>query len=282
MHKIPLPCLLRTVRLLQSCHCPSLSRTCRSRSGLLLLHEIRPHTLASIPIRFLNQESAEDKTPLSVNSTPSRADESRDGNSLGHSKDGEKSSPQSASISRPKKITCIDLLDAFSSASPSQQELYSSVMQMWRILAISRKLERSDTQRITEHPNFFNLCYEVMTAAHSMSNMFLVCSLQVFVRLNVNPKTRLIQTLLNMCQQRLSTLKKEEVYILANTLKMMEGDKNVDLLKSGLCLLLDLKCELTTDVRTLQNLMRIMPAHLAKKFEVKYDWIILLNICGGF
>ncbi|XP_040296982.1 FAST kinase domain-containing protein 2, mitochondrial [Bufo bufo] len=279
MHNLPLPYLLRTVRLLQSCHCllgvriPSLLRNYSSRSRLLLFPEIKPWTPASIPIRFLNQEisvSAEANNPLSVHSTSSSSDQDRDlsdeyslKSDLGDSLEGEKV------MEPPKKLSCVEVLEAFSSDSHSQHDLYCCILDLWRSLTNDKKMKLSDKQLISEHPHFYNLCYDVMKSAPSMSNKFLVCSLYVFVSLKVNQKTRLIQTLLNICQQRLSTLKVEEISILAKGLKMMESDKNVDILNSGLCLLIELKCEAMKDVTAIQNMMRIAPPHLRRNFEEK-------------
>lgn len=291
MHNKSLPCIIRTVRLLQSCPCllgvrlPSLLRNYSSRSGLLLLHEMKhwtpPSIATSTPIRFLNKEtliSAEERRTVSVDGPISSSEQNqidvlnedcslRTGN--GHSLDGEETRLQASSMGPPKTSSCMELLDAFNSNSHSQHELYCTIMDLWKILANTKKLKLSDRQLMSEHPNFYDLCYEVMKSAPSMSSPFLVCGLCVFVTLKVNQNTRLIQTLLNVCQQRLSTLKVEEISILANSLKMMESDKTVDILNSGLCLLIELKCEAVKDITTLQYLMRIAPAHLQRKFEEK-------------
>ncbi|XP_075685984.1 FAST kinase domain-containing protein 2, mitochondrial [Rhinoderma darwinii] len=283
MHNKPFPFLLRTVRLLQSCHyllgarMPSLLRNYSSRTGLLLLHEIKPWTPPSIatyiPIRFLHEENS--IKAVSVNSAPSSSDQDHvsvhNDDSLEPDTGLDVGNPrlQSTSTGPPKKSSCVEVLDAFSGNSHSTHELYCGIMDLWNILAYKNKFKLSDMQLISEHPNFFNICYEVMKSAPSMPNKFLVCSLWVFGSLKVNQKTRLIQTLLNVCQQRLSTFKVEEISVLAKCLKMMESDKNVDVLNSGLCLLLELKCEAIKDVATLQNLMRIAPAHIIPKFEEK-------------
>ncbi|XP_069839555.1 FAST kinase domain-containing protein 2, mitochondrial [Dendropsophus ebraccatus] len=289
MHTTSLPFILRTARLLQSCHCllgvriPSLLRNSSSRSGLFLLEEMKPWTpasiAASVPIRFLSQEtsvSTEGKTTVSVRSDSNSSDENHvhvlsDEHSLktdeDHSLDRERTGHQSTRSNSPKKISAIELLDAFPSSSHSPHDLYCIIMDLWNILANNKKLKPNYAHLISEHPNFYNLCYEVMKSAPSMSSRFLVCSLHVFVSLNVNQNTRLIQTLLNVCQQRLSTLKMDEISLLAICLKMMESDKNVDIVHSGLCLLIELKCDAIKDVSTILNLMRIAPPHLRRKIE---------------
>ncbi|XP_056389594.1 FAST kinase domain-containing protein 2, mitochondrial [Hyla sarda] len=287
MHNNSLPYLLRTTRILQSCHCllgvriTSLLRNCSSRSGLTLLHEVKPCSPASIatsiPIRFFCSKSAEEKTAMSVNSDSSGShsnhvhalnDEHSQNTDQGHILDREKTKPQSNST-RPKKLSGVELLDAFTSDSQSLHELYCRIVDLWDILANNKKLKPSDMQLMSEHPNFYNLCYEVMKSAPSMSNRFLVCSLHVFLSLKVNQNTRLIQTLLNVIQKRLSSLKMDEISLLANCLKLMDCDKNVDIIHSGLCLLMELKCDTIKDVPTLQNMMRIAPANLRRKLEEK-------------
>ncbi|XP_071977159.1 FAST kinase domain-containing protein 2, mitochondrial [Engystomops pustulosus] len=276
MHNMPLPYLLRTVRLLQSCQSyirgrlPSILRTSSSSSGLLLTHKpwTPASTVTSIPFRFFNQETsviAEENNTVSESSVCDSADHS-------HAHSGEdslKADVQNPSTHPPRKLSCVEVLDAFSGSAYSQHELYDSIKSMWNVLANSKKLKSSDKQLITDHPNFSTLCYEVMKSAPSMSNKFLVYSLNVFVSLKVNQKTRLVQTLLSICQQRLSSLKVGEISILANSLKMLESNKTVDILNSGICLLIELKCEDIKDVTLLQNLMRIAPTHLRQKFEEK-------------
>ncbi|XP_077131852.1 FAST kinase domain-containing protein 2, mitochondrial [Ranitomeya variabilis] len=285
MHEKPVSCLLRTMRLFQSCHCllgvrtPSLLRNYSTRSGLLLLREVKPWTpapiAASIPIRFLHQQTsvnAEENNPVS-GSRGSNQDHvcvvSNEDCQTDPGLEGEETKLQAGATGPPTKLSCVDVLDAFTSNLHSQQDLHCSVMNLWLILASNNTLTASDKQLISEHPNFYTLCNEVMKLAPSMSNSFLVCGLQVFVTLDVNQKTRLIQTLLNVCQQRLSTLKLDEISILTNCLKMMKNDKSVEILNSGLCLLVELKCEAIRDVPTLQGLMRIAPAHLRRKLEGK-------------
>ncbi|XP_073502456.1 FAST kinase domain-containing protein 2, mitochondrial isoform X2 [Phyllobates terribilis] len=284
MHKKPLHYLLRTVRLFQSCHCllgvriPSLLRNYSTSSGLLQVYEMKPWTpvatAASTPIRFLHQQTsvtaeennavsgsrASDQDHVRVSDEDSQADPGLD---------GEKIKLQASATGPPTKLSCVDVLDAFPSNLHSQDDLHCSVLSLWNILAKNNTLTPSDKQLISDHPNFYTLCYEVMKSAPSMSNRFLVCGLQVFVTVDVNQKTRLIQTLLNVCQQRLSTLTLDEISILTNCLKMMKSDKSVDILNSGLCLLIELKCEAIRDVTTLQRLMRIAPAHLRRKLEGK-------------
>ncbi|XP_069589791.1 FAST kinase domain-containing protein 2, mitochondrial isoform X2 [Ranitomeya imitator] len=278
MHEKPLSCLLRTVRLFQSCHCllgvriPSLQRNYSTRSELLLLREVKPWTPA--PIRFLQQTSvnAEENNPVS-GSRGSNHDHVRvvrnEDCQTDPGLEGEGTKLQASAIGPPTKLSCVDVLDAFTSNLHSQQDLLCSVMNLWRILASNNTLTASDKRLISEHPNFYTLCNEVMKLAHSMSNSFLVCGLQVFVTLDVNQKTRLIQTLLTVCQQRLGTLKLDEISILANCLKMMKNDKSVEILSSGLYLQIELKCEAIPDVPTLQSLMRIAPAHLRRKLQGK-------------
>ncbi|KAM4024684.1 FAST kinase domain-containing protein 2, mitochondrial isoform 1-T2 [Anomaloglossus baeobatrachus] len=282
MHKKTLPSLLRTVRILQPCQCllgvkiPSLMRNYTSRSGLLL-HEIKPWTPASIatsiPIRFLHQRTsvnAEENNPVCGSSACSGQDHVREEygqTERGPSLDGEEAKLQAAATGPPSK-SCVDVLDAFINLH-CRHELYCSVMNLFNILAYGKTLTLCEKRCISDHPNFSTLCYEVMKSAPSMSSRFLICGLHVFVTVDVNQKTRLIQTLLNALQHRLSTLNLDEISLLSTCLKMMKRDKSMDILHSGLSLLIELKCESVGDVPTLQRLMRIAPAHMRRKLEGK-------------
>ncbi|XP_063788760.1 LOW QUALITY PROTEIN: FAST kinase domain-containing protein 2, mitochondrial [Pseudophryne corroboree] len=166
--------------------------------------------------------------------------------------------------------TPCEVLDIFSSTSPSERDLHSGIMKLWQIVSPHKKMKLSEEQLLSEHPNLHNLCYGIMVAAPTMSTVFLIRSLHVLVSLRVNQKARVMQTLLIVCQKRLGTLNEGNISLLANCLKMMESDRNVDVLVSGLRLLLVFKLKDIDTVSSLQSLMRSLGKDAPSQLKLQF------------
>ncbi|XP_075036317.1 FAST kinase domain-containing protein 2, mitochondrial [Mixophyes fleayi] len=282
--------MLRTVRLIKSCdplvgmRIPTFTRNYSFKSVAPLPWGTHPWTKA--PIRFLSQETSlelELKNCISLKDTSDSSDlnnvslpkEDLDlETEVAHSMYEEKTKYQSAIMDAVQKCTSpCEVLDIFASNSHNESDLHSGIIKLWQIMSPHKKLKHFEEQLISEHPNLHNLCYGVMMVAPTMPTGFLVRSLYVFVSLKVNQKSRIIQTLLIICQKRLSMLREEHVSILADCLKMMESDRNVDILNSGLQLLIEFKLEDIKTVTSLQNLMKSLgrdaPLHLKLRFKKK-------------
>ncbi|NXI42929.1 FAKD2 protein, partial [Galbula dea] len=144
---------------------------------------------------------------------------------------------------------------------------------VWRLFKIlSEDQQRYEKQLIFEHPGFAKLCQELLRDSRRMMRGDLVFSLHAVVNLGVPQNTRLVQTLVRVCQEKLNQFDNRCISVLATTLAGMDKDKNVSALQAGLQLLAEQRIPGIRDIFILQNLMKCMgkdaPVFLKKKLEV--------------
>ncbi|CAH2306395.1 FAST kinase domain-containing 2, mitochondrial isoform X1 [Pelobates cultripes] len=169
-----------------------------------------------------------------------------------------------------------DVLDLCSSSSLSLKHISNSFTTMWITV---KKIKQKQGQRqyekqiMFEHQNFENLCRQAMLAAHRMGPGDLVYTLHAVVKLQVPQTTRLVQTLLRVCQERLNELEEREISIVASALDGMERCGNVDSLRAGLRVLVELRLPEIKRIMPLQTMMNCIgkdaPLSLKKKLENK-------------
>ncbi|XP_030065690.1 FAST kinase domain-containing protein 2, mitochondrial isoform X2 [Microcaecilia unicolor] len=167
-----------------------------------------------------------------------------------------------------------DVLDLTMKHSLTCKQSSNCLTTMWDITKKMSEEQKCLQRRLMfEHPAFPQLCYEVMEAARKMTSQDLVYSLHALVKLRVSQRTRLIQTLVRVCQERLNGFDERALSILASCLEVMDGSKNVDTLRSGLQLLVELWIPKIMSVLSLQTMMRCIgkdaPLSLKKKLEYK-------------
>ncbi|NWX11580.1 FAKD2 protein, partial [Aegotheles bennettii] len=144
---------------------------------------------------------------------------------------------------------------------------------LWRLLKnLSEDQQHYEKQLIFEHPGFVKLCQQLLRDSRRMTRGDLVFSLHAVVNLGIPQNTRLVQTLVRVCQEKLNQLDNRCVSVLATTLSGLEKDKNVSALQAGLQLLVEQRIPSIRDIFILQNLMRCMgkdaPVFLKKKLEM--------------
>ncbi|XP_053554625.1 FAST kinase domain-containing protein 2, mitochondrial [Bombina bombina] len=167
-----------------------------------------------------------------------------------------------------------DVLDLCGSSTLSMKVVSNCFTTMWET---SKKIgiehRRYESQIMFDHPNFGNLCRQAMERAPRMNSNDLVYTLHAVVKLQVSQRSRLVQTLLRVCQERLNELSEREISILASCLDGMESCRNVDALRSGLRLLVELRMSDIKGVLQLQTMIRCVgkdaPLSLKKKLENK-------------
>ncbi|KAM5152534.1 FAST kinase domain-containing protein 2, mitochondrial isoform 2-T3 [Mantella aurantiaca] len=290
--------MLRTMRQLQPCKsgmtCPKFTRNYRLEATLPLLSDALTMRLAlhsaTVPIRYISHETppcSEAKNMTSdwrgkpLNGSPAISDVNHVSPLNEHIrlKPDELSSShkmcQSSTMTALNECTTPrEVLDVFSSSSNRNDEVFKGVLKLWHtFLALDEKQKLIERDVIVGHPHFLNLTQEVWKKASVLPPGTLIHMLYVFVRLKINQQSRLIQDLLVICQQHLSNLNEVELAILANTLEWLSSDKNVDMLKFGLRLLVDMKIEELNEVTPLLTVMkavgRIAPLRLKLKLENK-------------
>ncbi|KAE8580176.1 hypothetical protein XENTR_v10024343 [Xenopus tropicalis] len=167
-----------------------------------------------------------------------------------------------------------DVLELCSSTSMNVKQISNCFTTMWetakRIRTGQRRYER---QLMLEHPNFENLCRLTINAANRMRPEDLVYTLHAVVKLEISQRSRLVQTLLRVCQEHLNEFEEREVSVLASALECMDSCRNVDALRSGLRMLVELRMPEIKGILPLQTMMRAIgrdaPLPLKKKLERK-------------
>ncbi|XP_006008221.1 FAST kinase domain-containing protein 2, mitochondrial [Latimeria chalumnae] len=167
-----------------------------------------------------------------------------------------------------------DVLDLLDSYKLSLSLVSSCLTCMWQTTKkMSEDQRRYEKKLMLEHPRFEQLCSRVMQEVRQMRPGDLVYSLLAVVKLGVSPRTRLVQTLLRASQERLNTFDEKSLAVLISSLEEMESCKNVDALKAGLRLLVELRMPQIKSVAALQTMMRCIgrdaPLSLKKKMEGK-------------
>ncbi|KAG8432747.1 hypothetical protein GDO86_017114 [Hymenochirus boettgeri] len=166
-----------------------------------------------------------------------------------------------------------DVLDLCSNPPLSAKQISNCFTTMWETSKkIRSEQRRYEKQIMFEHPNFENLCYLAMNTAHRMRPEDLVYTLHAVIKLEINQRSRLVQTLLRACQENLNNFEEREISVLSSSLDGMSSSRNVDALRSGLRLLVEMRLPEIRGVLPLQTMMRAIgkdaPLSLKKKLEV--------------
>lgn len=182
--------------------------------------------------------------------------------------------PSSTMIALNKCTTPRDVLNVFLRPSYRKDELFEGVLKLWNtFLALNEKQKLTERDSIVGHPHFHNLTHGILKMAPVMSPEALIRMLYVFVRLQIHQQSKLIQNLLLICQEHLTSFNEVELAILANTLEWLKNDKNVDLITFGLRLMIDMKIEEVNEITPLLTMMkaigRTAPLRLKLKLENK-------------
>ncbi|XP_054825882.1 FAST kinase domain-containing protein 2, mitochondrial [Eublepharis macularius] len=167
-----------------------------------------------------------------------------------------------------------DVLDMVSRHPISPKYVSNSLATMWML---TKKLlddqKRYERRVMFEHPQFSQLCQCVMQEAKYMWRDDLAYSLHAVVKLGVPQNTRLVQTMLRVCQERLNEFDDRSLSIVATTLQGMEKCKNVEALQAGLQLLVEQRIPKISSVFMLQTMMKCIgedsPLSLKAKLENK-------------
>ncbi|KAJ6665327.1 hypothetical protein lerEdw1_004376 [Lerista edwardsae] len=138
---------------------------------------------------------------------------------------------------------------------------------------LSEDQRHYEKQLMFQHPQFNQLCQIVMQEAKYMWRDDLVYSILAVVKLGVPQNTRLVQTLLRVCQERLNEFDDRCLSVIATTLQGMETCKNVEALQVGLQLLVEQRIPKISSVFMLQTMMKCIrkdaPLTLKTKMENK-------------
>ncbi|XP_029030408.1 FAST kinase domain-containing protein 2, mitochondrial [Betta splendens] len=175
-----------------------------------------------------------------------------------------------------------DVLDLTCKYAPTIKQISSCLNHMW---STSKKMSdeqlRYERQLMFEHPAFETLLQKAMKSAWLMDNDCLVHSLLSMVNLGVPQQSRVVQTLLQTCQEKMNNFDEKSLSILATCLEKMNDSPSVGALKHGMRLIVEARLPGIQSVLALQTMMRLLgkdvPLDLKKKLERK-----ALSMTGQF
>uniref|UniRef100_A0A8C0JA25 FAST kinase domains 2 n=1 Tax=Chelonoidis abingdonii TaxID=106734 RepID=A0A8C0JA25_CHEAB len=140
-----------------------------------------------------------------------------------------------------KCVSPCDVLDLVSKSAISEKHCSNCFTTMWMLIKkLSEDQKHYEKQLMVKHPAFMQLCQHLMQESRSMWRDDLVYSLHAVLKLGVPQNTRLVQTLLRVCQERLNEFDDQCLSVVATTLVTMEKSRNVDALQAGLQVLKEL------------------------------------------
>ncbi|KAM6945668.1 FAST kinase domain-containing protein 2, mitochondrial [Aplochiton taeniatus] len=167
-----------------------------------------------------------------------------------------------------------DVLDLVAQFTPTQRRISNCLTRIWEInKKMTEEQRRYELPLMFEHAGFKELLQKVMQDAGLMRTSDLAYCLLATVKLGVGQRSRVVQTLLRICQERLNEFDEKSLSILASCLEHMESNANVDALKDGIRLLVASRLPGIKKVMTVQTMMRLIgrdaPPDLKKKLEMK-------------
>lgn len=167
-----------------------------------------------------------------------------------------------------------DVLDLTCQTSPTVRQVSNCLSQMWATTKkMSDEQRRYELQLMFEHPAFEKLLQKAMKSVGQMRSEDIAYSLLGMVKLGVPQSSRVVQTFLRNCQEKLNDFDEKSLSVVASCLEHMKGSPNVGALKDGMRLVVEARLPGIKNVMTLQIMMRLLgkdaPLDLKRKLEGK-------------
>lgn len=169
-----------------------------------------------------------------------------------------------------------DVLDLTCKYSPTARQLSNCLAQMWfSTKKMSEEQRRYELRLMFEHPAFEPLLQKAMNSVNHMRCEDTAYALISMVNLGVPQRSRVIQTFLRSCQEKLNEFDEKGLSILASCLKHMEDCPNVTALKKGMRLIVEARLPGITNVLALQTMMRLLGKDAPLSFKQKLERKVL-------
>ncbi|XP_069554473.1 FAST kinase domain-containing protein 2, mitochondrial [Brachyistius frenatus] len=165
-----------------------------------------------------------------------------------------------------------DVLDLTCQYSPTIRQVSNCLSHMW-----STTKKMSDEQRhyelrlMFEHTELEKLLQKAMKTVQHMRNEDLTYALLSMVKLGVPQHSRVVQTFLGVCKERLNDFDEKCLSILASCLEHMESSPNVGALKEGMRLVVEARLPGIKKVMALQTMMRLLGKDAPKELKWKLE-----------
>ncbi|XP_010891419.1 FAST kinase domain-containing protein 2, mitochondrial [Esox lucius] len=176
----------------------------------------------------------------------------------------------------------LEVLDLAGRSTSTDRRVSNCLSRCW---VTSKKMSdnhlQDELRLMFEHPGFEDLLQKTMKNARRLRPEDLTHSLLAIVKLGVPQRSRVVQTLLRVCQENLNELDEKSLSVLITCLQHMESSPNGDALKDGVRLIIEAKLPRIRSVMVLQTMMRHVgqdaSVDLKKKMERK-----ALSLVGQF
>ncbi|XP_035005644.1 FAST kinase domain-containing protein 2, mitochondrial [Hippoglossus stenolepis] len=167
-----------------------------------------------------------------------------------------------------------DVLDLTCQYAPTVRQVSSCLTHMWTSTKkMTDEQRRCELQLMFEHPEFDKLLQMALKEVGLMRGEDVAYTLLSMVNLGVPQSSRVVQTFLRVCQEKLNDFDEKSLSILASCLEHMESSANVGALKEGMRLVVEARLPRIQHVMSLQTMMRMLgkdaPLNLKRKLERK-------------
>ncbi|XP_034533865.1 FAST kinase domain-containing protein 2, mitochondrial isoform X2 [Notolabrus celidotus] len=171
-------------------------------------------------------------------------------------------------------ISPSDVLDLTCQFTPTPRQVSKCLTYMWSSTKkMTDEQRRYELRLMFESPAFDLLLQKAMKNVGNLRNEDLAYSLLSMVKLGVPQRSRVVQTFLRACQERLNDFNEKGLSILSSCLEHMESCPNVSALKDGMRLVAKVKLNDIQNVVALQTMMRLLgkdaPLDFKRKLEMK-------------
>ncbi|XP_019963519.1 FAST kinase domain-containing protein 2, mitochondrial [Paralichthys olivaceus] len=167
-----------------------------------------------------------------------------------------------------------DVLDLTCQYAPTVRQVSNCLNQMWNSTKkMTDEQRRCELQLMFEHPEFDTLLQKAMKDVGHMRSEDVAYTLLSMVNMGVPQSSRVVQTFLRACQEKLNGFDEKSLSILASCLEHMESSPNVSALKEGMRQVVEARLPRIKNVMALQTMMRMLgkdaPLYLKRKLERK-------------
>ncbi|CAG06685.1 unnamed protein product [Tetraodon nigroviridis] len=166
------------------------------------------------------------------------------------------------------------VLDLTCKYAPTPRQVSNCLTHMWSTTKkMSEEQRLYELQLMFEHPALDRLLQSsIKTVAH-MNTEDIAYALLSMVNLGIPQRSRVVQTFLRHCQEKLNDFDEKSLSILASCLAHMEETASVTALKEGMRMLVEMRLPAIKSVLALQTMMRVLgkdiPFELKRKLEGK-------------
>ncbi|KAM9327390.1 FAST kinase domain-containing protein 2, mitochondrial isoform 3-T3 [Pholidichthys leucotaenia] len=172
-----------------------------------------------------------------------------------------------------------DVLGLTCKYSPTIEQISHCFSHMWSTTKnMSYERRRYELQLMFEQPAFDKLLQMAMKNVGRMGHEDINYCLLSMVSLGVPQRSRVVQTFLRACQDKLNDFDEKSLSILASSLKHMEEIPNVVALRDGMRLVVEGRLPRIKSVKCLQSMMGLVGKDAPRDLRWKLEVLLILSV----